>query len=210
MPTFDELISNHYYINLDTRTDRRESCEEQLKKWNLVPNRFEAIKNRVGIIGCGMSHLKIIETAKKENKSYVCIFEDDIIIGKSNQVKNTVNRILESKVDWDVLCLAGNAFEPHRHVADDYVVVNRMYCGTAYIVKQSYYDTMIKNIREGLILLMTTNNRRDYAWDNFWIKLQQKDTFILIKPLSIYQKPDYSDIEGREVDYKNLMLSLDK
>lgn len=212
MTSFESLIANHFYINLDRRNDRMISCERELKKIGLDrPNRFSAIENKVGIVGCGFSHLKCIETAKKENLPYVCIFEDDIIIPKPNQVKNTVNRILESGVDWDVLCLAGNPFLPHKEVKDDYVVINRMYCGTAYIVKQSFYDALIDNIRKGLMILMKTGNR-DYSWDCYWIKLQmdRRYRFLLIKPLTIYQKPDYSDIEGTNVDYKELMLNIDK
>lgn len=212
MTSFESLIANHFYINLDSRNDRMISCERELKKIGLDrPNRFSAIKNKVGIVGCGCSHLKCIETAKAENLPYICIFEDDIIIPKPNQVKNTVNRILESGVEWDVLCLAGNPFKPHKEEKDDFVVVNRMFCGTAYIVKQSFYDALIDNIRKGLMILMKTGNR-DYSWDCYWIKLQmdRRYRFLLINPLSIYQKPDYSDIEEKDVDYKELMLNIDK
>jgi len=210
MTSFETLIQNHYYINLDERNDRMISCENELKKIGLDrPNRFSAIKNEVGIIGCGLSHLKCLMEAKKDNLDYICIFEDDIIISKPNQVKNIVNRILQNNVEWDVLCLAGNAFKPHKEEHDDYVVVNRMYCGTAYIVKSSFFDVLIENIKIGLNNLMRTGNR-DYSWDAYWLLLQRDYRFILINPLSIYQKPDYSDIEKKVVDYKNLMLNNEK
>ena len=51
---------------------------------------------------------------------------------------------------------------------------------------------------------------RDYSLDAYWIKLQIKYRFLLINPLSIYQKPDYSDIENKEVDYHHIMLNNDK
>jgi hypothetical protein len=210
MSSFESLISNHFYINLDERNDRLVACEAELKKIGLDrPCRFSAIKTKQGIVGCGMSHLTCIETAKKDNLPYVCIFEDDIVISKPNKLRNQVNRILESGVEWDVLCLGGNAFKPHKEVGDDYVIVNRMYCGTAYIVKQHYYDTMIDNIRDGLSKLVATGNR-DFSWDAHWIQLQQKDRFLLVSPPTVYQRADYSDIENKNVDYKNLMLEINK
>lgn len=210
MSSFDELIQNHFYINLDERNDRLVSCERELQKIGLLrPCRFSAIKHKNGRIGCSMSHLRCLENAKKERLPYICIFEDDIIIPKPNKVRNQVNRIIESGVHWDILCLSGNAFQPHKVEADDYIIVNRMYCGTAYIVKEHYYDTLIQNMKEGLLKLMTTGETM-YCWDAFWIHLQRKDTFLLLNPPTIYQKEDYSDIEKKKVDYKKLMLNIDK
>ncbi len=210
MSSFEALIQNHFYINLDERNDRMVHCEEELKKIGLDrPCRFSAIKTKVGIVGCGLSHLRCIESAKKEGLPYITIFEDDIVISKPNQLKNIVNRILQSGVDWDVLCLGGNAFKPHKEEHDDFVVVNRMYCGTGYIVKAHFYDTMIDNIRQGLAKLMETGDRQ-YSWDAWWINLQRQHRFLLINPLSVYQREDYSDIENKTVNYKELMLNIDK
>ena len=210
MTSFETLISNHFYINLDCRNDRMVHCENELKKIGLErPCRFSAVKTKHGIVGCGISHLRCIEQAKKENLPFITIFEDDIVISKPNQLKNIVNRILKSGVDWDVLLLGGNAFKPHKEEHDDYVVVNRCYCGTGYIVKAHFYDKMIENIRDGLTKIMETGNR-DFSWDCYWIQLQEKHKFLLVNPLSVYQKPDYSDIENCEVNYKDLMLNLDK
>ena len=210
MSSFEALIQNHFYINLDSRNDRLVSCENELKKIGLErPCRFSAIKTRHGIVGCGISHLRCLEKARDEGLPYITIFEDDIIIPKPNQVKNIVNRILQSGVEWDVLCLAGNAFRPHKEEEDDYVVVNRMYCGTAYIVKAHFYDILIDNIRDSLTKILETGDRK-YSWDAHWIQLQQKHRFLLINPLSIYQRPDYSDIEQKDVDYKSSMLNFDK
>lgn len=210
MSSFENLISNHFYINLDCRNDRMIHCEKELKKIGIDrPCRFSAIKTKHGIVGCGISHLRCLETAKKEHLPYICIFEDDIVIDKPNKLKNQVNRILESGVEWDVLLLGGNAFTPHKEVAEDYVVVNRCYCGTAYIVKSSFFDALIENIRDGLTKIMETGNR-DFSWDAHWIQLQQTNRFLLVNPLSVYQKPDYSDIENKNVDYKKLMLEINK
>jgi len=208
MSSFDVLIQNHFYINLDERNDRLVSCERELQKIGLLrPCRFSAIKHKNGRIGCSMSHLRCLENAKKERLPYICIFEDDIIIPKPNKVRNQVNRIIESGVHWDVLLLSGNAFQPHKYYGEDFICVNRSYTTTAYIVKSSYYDILIDNIKKGLLELMTTG---EGAIDVYWFELQRKDTFLLLNPPTIYQKEDYSDIEKKNVDYKKLMLNIDK
>ena len=210
MSSFEALIQNHFYINLDCRNDRMISCENELKKIGLErPCRFSAVKTRQGIVGCGLSHLRCLEKAKQDNLPYITIFEDDIVIPKPYKIKNQVDRILNSGVEWDVLCLSGNAFKPHKHEDDDFIIVNRMFCGTAYIVKQHFYDILIDNIRDGLTKIIETGSR-DFSWDCHWISLQEKHTFLLVNPPTIYQKPDYSDIENKEVDYKKPMLDINK
>ena len=208
MSSFEALIQNHFYINLDERNDRLVSCEKELNKIGLErPRRFSAIKNSDGRIGCAMSHLKCLQNAKEEGSPYIAIFEDDIIIPKPNKVKNQVNRILQSGIEWDVLLLSGNAFQPHKYFGDDFVCVNRCYTTTAYIVNSSYYDILIDNIKKGLLNLMKTGKG---AVDVYWLSLQERHTFLLLNPPTIYQKEDYSDIEKQNVNYKNLMLKIDK
>tara|TARA_R110000764_G_scaffold228098_1_gene318467 strand:+ start:198 stop:851 length:654 start_codon:yes stop_codon:yes gene_type:complete len=217
MSNFNELIKHHFYINLNERTDRRNLCEEELKKWDLKPNRFPAIKistntkveNRSGIIGCGMSHLKCIETAKENGWDYVAIFEDDIVIPKPTQVKNTVNRILESGEAWDIMLLSGNVLQPHKRIEEDFIVVNRSYTTTAYIVKNSFYDTLIQNLKEGVEGLIRTKER-SYSLDAYWWKLMTHHIFLLPLPLTIYQRPDFSNIENTFVDYKKSILNINK
>ena len=43
-----------------------------------------------------------------------------------------------------------------------------------------------------------------------WIKLQQRDKWFLIIPATVIQKADYSDIEGRYINYNWHMLDIHK
>ena len=52
-----DIFKNHFYINLDRREDRNNNTIRQLKKIGIDnPNRFKAIENDMGIVGCGLSH----------------------------------------------------------------------------------------------------------------------------------------------------------
>jgi hypothetical protein len=64
----------------------------------------------------------------------------------------------------------------------------------------------LKNFKDGLELLKTNPyEKRLYAIDMYWKRLQQDNWFILY-PLTVIQKATYSDIEDRFVDYGKYML----
>ena len=75
-------LTNVFYINLESRPDRKEHIEGQLKTVGF-PNveRFNAIKmpNGDGRIGCSLSHIKCLEIAKERGYSHVLICEDDTL-----------------------------------------------------------------------------------------------------------------------------------
>ena len=200
------VFQNHYYINLSNRPDRNKSAIEQLSKLDITPNRMNAVKTKVGIVGCALSHLRCIQEAQVKGWPYACIFEDDIIIYKANLLQKKVKKLINEP--FDVLMLAGNNFRPFEE-HDDYIKVSKCFTTGAYIIKSHYYDTWLTNLNEGIKLLLGTGNR-DYSLDSFNHSLQRSDNWWLITPICCYQKPDYSDIEDREVDYKNLMLNYDK
>tara|TARA_R110000822_G_scaffold165268_1_gene305811 strand:- start:19 stop:627 length:609 start_codon:yes stop_codon:yes gene_type:complete len=200
------VFQNHYYINLTDRTDRNENAIKELSKLGITPNRMNAIKTEMGIVGCGLSHLRCIQEAKSKGYPYVAIFEDDIIIDKPNLLIQKVNKLINE--DFDVLMLSGNNFRPFEEY-DDYIKVSKCFCLAGYIVNAHYYDTFIDNINKGLKLLLQTGDRAN-SIDSFNHELQRQDKWWLITPICCYQMPDYSDIEKQHVNYKNLMLNYDK
>ena len=58
-------MKNVFYINLKHRTDRKKSVENELNTLGWKYERFEAIKLVNGRVGCSMSHLKLLEKAKR-------------------------------------------------------------------------------------------------------------------------------------------------
>ena len=71
-------IKHAFYINLLSRPDRKQHVEHQLKTVGISAERFNAIKMTNGAIGCSMSHLKILEEAKKNKLEHILILEDDV------------------------------------------------------------------------------------------------------------------------------------
>lgn len=206
-----ETIKHVFYINLESRTDRKQHVEQQLASIGINATRFNAIKLANGAIGCSMSHLKCLEIAKHNNWEHVMIVEDDILFLNTELFKNQLNKFLKKQANFDVVLIAGNNVPPYQKIDDSCVKVYRCQTTTGYVVQRHYYDTLISNIREGIQKLMKNPEQHVlYAIDKYWFKLQQKDNWYLITPLTVTQREDYSDIEERNTNYTRLMVDLDK
>jgi glycosyl transferase family 25 len=204
-------IKNALYINLAMRTDRKKHVEEQLSNIGIKAERFNAIELKNGAVGCSMSHLKCLEMAKQNNWEHVLITEDDILFLNPTLFVNQINAFLNNHKNFDVLLIAGNNMPPYTKIDNSCVKVTRCQTTTGYLVKQHYYDTLINNYREGIKNLISEPSKHIlYAIDKYWFKLQEKDKWYLIIPLTVTQREDYSDIEKRRTNYTNVMIDLDK
>ena len=199
------------YINLDHREDRRTHVETQLKSIGIENAvRFSAIKHDDGALGCSMSHLKCVENAKKNNDKYLMVCEDDIEFTDPDLFTTQLNSFFNSNIKWDVILLAGNNMMPFVQENNYSIKVMNCQTTTGYIVKNTYYDTLINNYKDGIERLIETNNHLKYSIDKYWFRLQRKDNWYLIIPLSVVQKEDYSDIEKKITNFKSYMLNYNK
>ena len=204
-------IKHSFYINLESRSDRKKHVEEQLKIIGIDANRFNAIKLSNGALGCSMSHLKCLEIARENNWEHILIVEDDIKFLNPELFIKQINKFLNLHTDWDVILIAGNNLPPHEIIDDTCVKVTQCQTTTGYIVKNHYYNTLIDNIRNGITnLIKEPQHHYLYAIDKYWFKLQQKNNWYLITPLTVTQREDYSDIEKRATNYTRVMTDLNK
>jgi glycosyl transferase family 25 len=208
------LLENVYYINLEERVDRKIFVETELTKMKWKYERFNAIKNDRGILGCGLSHLAVIEIAKEKNLDYVVIVEDDIQFlhpEKYNKMFiDFTNYVQSNNLDYDVLLIATNILDKVNGVIpiNNYIhQVKASYSAAGYIVKKHYYDKIIANYREGLKLLIenpTVSGK--YEFDVYWINLQLVDKWLVIYPRTVNQRESYSDILNCITDYTKYMI----
>ncbi len=112
---FQTFFDRSYIINLPERIDRRREMETELKAAGINPQSdsvefFPAIKPTdklafpsIGVLGCYLSHLEILRTAKKKNLKNVLIMEDDLAIPKkfTDLEEKLVNDL--SQTDWDIV-----------------------------------------------------------------------------------------------------------
>jgi GR25 family glycosyltransferase involved in LPS biosynthesis len=57
--------------------------------------RFKAIKNEIGCIGCSMSHLKLLQIAKEKKLDYIVIVEDDIQFMRKSWYNEKIKNIFK-------------------------------------------------------------------------------------------------------------------
>jgi GR25 family glycosyltransferase involved in LPS biosynthesis len=208
------LFEHTIYINLEHRKDRLAHVQQELAKLGVLNGgaRFNAVKTANGAIGCTISHIKCLEQAKSQNLPHIFICEDDICFKDPKVLlQNTArfNTVFDDA--WDVLIIGGNNLPPYKQFGNFCAQISNCQTTTGYIVKQHYYDTIIANFREGLAQLMANpENKREFAIDIYWKRLQGADRWYIVLPLTVHQLEGYSDIEDRDTNYRDLMLDMDK
>lgn len=199
------------YINLNKRTDRKNSIEllfKQTKKIKLL--RFNAICNKNTKIGCYNSHIQILENYKNSSEN-IFIIEDDFCVDDFKLFETKLFNIIQSKIKFDVLLFGGNILPNYKIIDTNCAQIYHSQTTTGYCVANHYIDTLLEHYKKGLYKLYTNpENHYHFSIDKYWILLQNKDKWIIIFPLIVYQKESYSDIENKIINYKFLMLDSEK
>ena len=195
-------LGGAFYINLDRRTDRRAEIEGELQCMGISGERFPAIENPDGAIGCMMSHLKVLELAKERGYPNVLILEDDLtfLVGKEELWKVLDSAVQETDGNYEVIMLSYNIRESTPFSPNLLAI---QYAGTAsgYIVHSDFYTTLINLTRWALEKYWETGYKGLFAYDVAWSRIQGNRWFATSKRIGI-QRPSFSDIEGRHTDYK--------
>lgn len=196
----NENIDKVMYINLDNRTDRKEEIEKELIKNNIVFERFSAIKNDNGALGCSMSHLALIKMAKEKKYKSILIFEDDFefIINK-DEFHQEMDKL--NNTHFDVCLLSYSTTNLYKSDYDFLYKIKDAQTTSGYIVLQHYYDSLISTWEESVKLLKQTGDSSKYTIDQTWKPLQEKDNWVCFKKRIGIQRPGYSDIEKINVNY---------
>jgi len=195
-------IDQVLYINLKDREDRKTALLEEFKRIDMPFNkitRIDAIKDKFGAYGCTLSHIKALEYAKQMNYKTVLICEDDLNFTYGNQLTQFyigMTRLMK----FDVVMLSGTIVEVEKY-NDIFDRATKVMNGSCYLVNYTYYDTLINNLKEGAKYLKKYGHNKGFNLDVYWFNLQQKDKWYIFKNRLGYQRPSYSDIEYKHVDY---------
>lgn len=213
---FDKI----FYINLDSRTDRRELMEEQFRKFNIDAERFSAVSLtkeqnedmlRRGcdfydgprpeyaprIKSCTISHLTVLFRSKMMDYDNVLIFEDDALIDEN--IIEDLSKCVDDlkKIEWDMFYLGCNPIQYYKET-DSLGRVLRTTTNHAYSINKRYYDR---------ILLNSNFYKRYPCNDGYYGNLgvdKNNKIYMSLKNL-VTQRQNYSDIESTDVDYRTLI-----
>lgn len=194
-----ERVDMIYYINLDSRTDRKQQILSVLQTDLDVPahkiQRIPAVKSNPGFKGCAQSHFMAMEKAMEHNYRCVCILEDDFMPMVDTQTFS--NHITNIKDDFDVLMLGMTPIKIKKYRNNTYRIQASLGM-PGYIVHRKYFSTLSRIFKEAMekgvpIDLQTQLYQPRHTWIGFY-------------PPIARQRPGFSDIEQRHTDYSYLEI----
>lgn len=201
--SLENYIPMIFYINLDHRTDRKELLEKELNELGLPFERFSAIKDSFGAVGCSKSHLAVLKLARERNYPRVLILEDDFtFVSNRNVFENVIGQIRDDGKPYDVCLISYNDKNSLETPEKYWKKITNAQTMSGYMVQQHYYDTLINNLEESIPLLTKTHKKYYYACDMYWKKLQPGGNWYLTSTRLGKQRASYSDIKKSKVNYK--------
>ena len=92
-----------YVINLDKRPEKWERIQNDFKDTNIKLERFSAIENENGHLGCSLSYLALVKMAKEKNMPYLFTLEDDCtpIKGFMRRWNKVKEWLIQNKNSWE-------------------------------------------------------------------------------------------------------------
>ena len=186
-----------FYINLKRREDRKKEMEEQLKKYGIPAERFEAIDRpepTKGIVGCTQSHMEVLKLAKKRNYQNVFILEDDFEFNvEPAKLMKQLYQLKSNNIRFDV-CMLGYKLEKGEDTK--YEFLKRAYktqSASAYLIRREFYQKIIDLYEWAIPMLESTGEHWNYANDQVWNRLKPEALWYCIHPRVGKQRDGYSD-----------------
>ncbi len=210
-PKFDIPI---LYINLDSRTDRRQHMERILDGYNY--ERVPAVYDEHGYIGCAKSHIKCMDIIIERGYDKCIILEDDFIWLNDNNF----NTIKIPDFDFDILLFC-NVIKESDKIDIDFNRVKWAQWTSGYMVNKTIVEDLRYNLIEGMERLTECYKKnevyefktvgrknktvktvkidfKDNFLDIYWNKLFDKYVAVGLNKTIASQLNDFSDIQNRE------------
>jgi GR25 family glycosyltransferase involved in LPS biosynthesis len=173
-----------YCINLYSRDDRMEKCEETFQRLKIPASFFRVHKHPTdGARGCYESHLSIIEKAYYSGYKNVLIFEDDVVESPhfSNEaIRNAIN-FMQNNMDWEIFYFGHqpDIFYSSSEIISENVMKTQSTLTHAYAISRKFMKKMLKRPYVGKpIDKIYLENNASYA----------------LYPMAFYQDDSQSDI----------------
>lgn len=204
---------NGFYINLDGRRDRFDYFEKVKSDNSFLTNiqRFSAIQNSNGALGCTMSHYNALKLAYETYKSDECItiFEDDFFILDNNAFNDFVSDFssIKNNDDWSVFTFTRRAGTYYGKYDDNFNYIKETQTMSGYIIKTTFIETLMKQLEIGITNMKNGLSEHNNTCDQIWKPLQHENIFIYYNRVFAGQLPSYSNLEKRVVDYNPYFIN---
>jgi GR25 family glycosyltransferase involved in LPS biosynthesis len=182
-------------INLESQTEKcLQVLNEAAKLKDIQCEIMPAIYDTNPLKGCTLSHLKCVEYAKENKLEFILILEDDVIF------EDNVNEVLKKSLheiqqfEWNILYLGGLIKSHSKIVTPNLIHAKVVNTTHAYIIHKRFYDIVL-NLDMNIII------------DKSYRMLSETHPMYMCNPMVAYQRPGYSLLQKKDVNYKNDMIT---
>lgn len=187
-------------VSLPTRADRRVDVYKEFERVGIDVEFFDATFSPNGNIGLQITLLSLFDTYKNEDE--IMIFEDDVMFTDDASFK--IKAALEElPKDYDLLYLGATLTSPPVLVSKHLSLVSGALTAHAVLYHRTCYAAYMKHLRrvarQGYIAT-------DYDISDVFLAMYQANhKCYMITPPVATQRPSYSDIQHKFVDYTNII-----
>jgi glycosyl transferase, family 25 len=197
-----DRLSSVMVINLASRPDRLSLFMQEMDRLGVESvQRFEGIWHPYGPAGCTMSHAACVKEIVDNSLPAAMICEDDAsFLVDRRQLDVLIDSFLDDP-RAEVACLA---YFHQRVCGYSRLFLRALESQTmgCYVVKASIAPALLDVLQEGAEQLEGGGDPFRFACDQIWKLLQRDRVFVLPVKRAAYQRPGYSDVERRIVDYQ--------
>ncbi len=203
---WQDKIEAYIYINLEDREDRKKEILSEFEKIDIPKNKIRKVAGvripKNGHKGCIQSHILALQMAKMNKWKTVAIFEDDATLDVESSIfTKMINKALDNS-KWDVIMISGCNKEKREDIDEDIYYLKHATCGTSYIIKDTYYDTLLNLFIHCNDMMSSDKWEQDgwegHALDQQWNKLIKHDNWISFKNDLMIQRGSHSSINGEQ------------
>jgi GR25 family glycosyltransferase involved in LPS biosynthesis len=193
-----------YCINLDRRPDRWDESVDEFKKWGIEGfERFSAydgqkiqrINNHTSSSEQGLvfSNIDILKDAIGKGHKSILVLEDDFVF--TPDFCKIQDLLKDVPQDWDLLYFGGNhnghkGIIPPEKITNNLVKVHYTFAAHAVGINSKFFEPFLNKITSF-----------SSALDVMLTELQKSHNAYCFSPSIAKQRPGYSDIQERSVDY---------
>jgi len=209
-----EYVDVVYYINLDSREDRKTEFLEEMRRMG-VPDekivRISAIsKPGQGDWGCSLSHILAVGEFVDSGLDNCIVFEDDFMFMSDIHSVNAEFESVFSSEDpilYDVIMLSANEVDTDPTEHQYLKKVADAQTASGYMLSKYFAPILLQNYRDGVKLLADSYKigksdtlQGPFCLDQYWKRLQPQSNWFVFYPKLGIQRESHSDIQGGVVN----------
>lgn len=203
-----EHVDVIYYINLDSREDRKKEFLGEMKRMQVPDQKIVRIsavsKPGQGDWGCSLSHLITMENFLDTKHNNCIVFEDDFVFTQDMKKMNEMfDSTLKKVKNYDIIMLSANEVDVRPTEHEYLKKVNDAQTTSGYMVNKYFATTLMQNYVEGAKLIEKSyeGGKSDalqgpFCVDQYWKRLQPQSNWYMFSPKLGVQRESYSDIQG--------------